>query len=605
VSLPAEVAPVLGDFADAVRPVTGAIGLYVGGSLATGDFHAGVSDMDLAAVIDAPLRGSQLKAVRELHRTVISSHRLAEKLHCVYVPHGSMSDVMAAHLTWTHQQLFQRPFTGVARAELLRHGFALFGPSPAEVIPPVTDDELAAAARRELSGYWQAALGRRTIWLQDTYVDLGLLTLARVEATLAHGRLITKHEAMDRLAHFQVPPRLIGEIQRRREGEHVPTTPTYRLRRARLVRTLVAEGIRSLLQELPAGRPAPLRNHRSAGANREHSQASCWQTSHMSFTLDELAYAADLVRRWVPPTPQYAWPLLGAIFGAQVWVKHENHTPTGAFKVRGGLVYADRLRTRRPKVTGIVSATRGNHGQSLAFAGRARDLSVVIVVPHGNSPDKNALMRGFGAEVIEHGRDFQAAREYSIELAAERDLEAVPPYHPDLVLGVATYARELFDAIRELDAVYVPVGMGSGICGLIGVRDLLGLHTNIIGVVSERAAATALSFEAGTVVTTESADTFIDGVATRVPDPTAVETINAGAARILQVSEDAAAEAMRLMFTTTHNVAEPAGAIALAGLLMEREQAQGRRIGLIQTGGNVDADMLATVLAGETPAVEP
>jgi threonine dehydratase len=325
----------------------------------------------------------------------------------------------------------------------------------------------------------------------------------------------------------------------------------------------------------------------------------------MSFTLDELAYATDLVRRWVPPTPQYAWPLLGAMVGAQVWVKHENHTPTGAFKVRGGLVYADRLRARQPQVTGIVSATRGNHGQSLAFAGRARDLRVVIVVPHGNSPDKNALMRGFGAEVIEHGHDFQAAREYSIELAAERGLEAVPSYHPDLVLGVATYARELFDAVGELDAVYVPVGMGSGICGLIGVRDLLGLHTDIIGVVSERAAATALSFEAGAVVTTESAGTFIDGVATRVPDPAAVEAIIAGAARIVQVSDDAAAEAMRIMFTTTHNVAEPAGAIALAGLLMEKEQAQGRRIGIIQTGGNVDADMLATVLAGETPAVEP
>ncbi len=202
----------------------------------------------------------------------------------------------------------------------------------------------------------------------------------------------------------------------------------------------------------------------------------------MSFSADELAYATELVGRWVPPTPQYAWPLLGAEVGADVWVKHENHTPVGAFKIRGGLVYADRLRARRPDVSGIVSATRGNHGQSLAFAGRANGLAVTIVVPHGNSPDKNASMRALGAEVIEHGHDYQASREYSIELAAERGLDVVPPYHPDLVLGVATYARELFDAVGDLDTVYVGVGMGTGISGLIGVRDLLGLHTEIVGV---------------------------------------------------------------------------------------------------------------------------
>ena len=271
------------------------------------------------------------------------------------------------------------------------------------------------------------------------------------------------------------------------------------------------------------------------------------------------------------PTPQYAWPLLGTHVGAQVWVKHENHTPTGAFKVRGGLVYADRLRARRPDVTGIVSATRGNHGQSLAFAGRANGLAVTIVVPHGNSPDKNAAMRAFGADVIEHGHDYQASREYSLELAAERGLEPVPPYHPDLVLGVATYARELFEAVGDLDTVYVGVGMGTGISGLIGVRDLLGLRTEIVGVVAEVAPATALSFAAGSVVTTESAATFIDGVACRVPDPDAIDVIKAGAARILQVSEDSCADAVRLLLSTTHNVAEPAGAIALAGLLSERE----------------------------------
>jgi len=323
----------------------------------------------------------------------------------------------------------------------------------------------------------------------------------------------------------------------------------------------------------------------------------------MSFSADELAYATELVGRWVPPTPQYAWPLLGAEVGADVWVKHENHTPTGAFKVRGGLVYADRMRTQRPHVSGIVSATRGNHGQSLAFAGRANGLAVTIVVPHGNSPDKNAAMRGFGAEVIEHGHDYQAAREYSMELAADRGLEPVPPYHPDLVLGVATYARELLTAVADLDTVYVGVGMGTGIAGLIGVRDLLGLRTEIVGVVAQLAPATALSFAAGTLVTTESAPTFIDGVACRVPDAGAIAVIKAGAARIVQVSEDSCADAVRLLLSTTHNVAEPAGAIALAGLLSEREVAGGRRVAVVQSGGNIDAPMLAQILAGQTPTV--
>ncbi len=322
----------------------------------------------------------------------------------------------------------------------------------------------------------------------------------------------------------------------------------------------------------------------------------------MPFSLDDLTYACELVRRWVPPTPQYPWPLLCEVVGAEVWVKHENHTPTGAFKVRGGLVYTDRLRAQRPQVTGIVSATRGNHGQSLAYAGTTADLDVTIVAPHGNSPDKNAAMRGFGATVVEHGHDFQAAREFAGELAGERGLEAVPAYHPDLVLGVATYARELFAAAGELDTVYVPVGMGSGISGLMRVRNLLGLRTDIVGVVADRAPAYARSFTAGKVVATEAADTFVDGVACRIPDPAAVEAINTGAARIIEVGEDAAAEAMRMLFATTHNAAEPAGALALAGLLAERELVHGRRVAVIQTGGNIDTAMFANVLAGLTPA---
>ncbi len=323
----------------------------------------------------------------------------------------------------------------------------------------------------------------------------------------------------------------------------------------------------------------------------------------MSFSLDELATASDVVRRWVPPTPQYPWPLLGQLVGADVWVKHENHTPTGAFKVRGGLVYVDRLRAQRPAVTGIVSATRGNHGQSLAFASRTAGLDATIVVPKGNSPDKNAAMRGFGAEVIERGHDFQAAREYSAELADDRGLEAVPAYHPDLVLGVATYAAELFSAVDDLDAVYVPIGMGSGISGLIRVRDLLGLRTEIVGVVAARAPAYLRSFSTGEVCATDTADTFVDGVACRVPDTDAVRLINAGAARIIEVSEDETAEAIRVLFATTHNAAEPAGAIALAGLLAERELARGRHVAVIQTGGNIDTAMFADVLAGLTPKV--
>jgi len=225
------------------------------------------------------------------------------------------------------------------------------------------------------------------------------------------------------------------------------------------------------------------------------------------------------------------------------------------------------------------------------------------VVPEGNSPDKNAAMQGFGAELIVHGRDYQSSREHASELGAQRGLEIVPPFHPDLVLGVATYARELFGAAGELDTVYVPVGMGSGICGIIGVRDLLDLRTEVVGVVAAEAPATALSFEAGRVITTDTSHTFVDGVATRVPDADAVATINAGAARVLTVSEDEAAQAMRVLFSTTHNVPEPAGALALAGLLAERRRAAGKRVGVIHTGGNADTGLLLQVLAGQTPTI--
>jgi threonine dehydratase len=327
----------------------------------------------------------------------------------------------------------------------------------------------------------------------------------------------------------------------------------------------------------------------------------------MLFEFEEPRRAQSLVRRSFPPTPQYAWPLLGEAVGegqepVEVWVKHENHTPAGAFKLRGGLVYIDRLRRERPHVAGIVSATRGNHGQSLAYAGRAFGLPVAILVPYGNSLEKNASMRGFGAELIEHGRDFQEAREHAAVIAAERGLEAVPPFHRDLACGVGTYGLELFSAVEGLDVVYVPVGMGSGITSLLTVRDLLGLETEIVGVVSEQAPSTALSVAAGRVVSTEAAQTFADGVACREPDAEAIASMLAGGARIIAVSEDAVAEAMRALHRTTHNTAEPAGAIALAGLMSERALRAGQRVAIVLSGGNVDMPMLAQVLDGLTPS---
>src|SRR5215203_5206404 len=240
------------------------------------------------------------------------------------------------------------------------------------------------------------------------------------------------------------------------------------------------------------------------------------------FSLNDLDHATDVVRSVMPPTPQYAWPLLRQRFGIEVVVKHENHTPIGAFKVRGGLTYVERRKRERTQVKGIVSATRGNHGQSLAFAGRHFGVPVVVVVPHGNSVEKNAAMRAFGAEIVERGTDFDDAKQRATELAEERGYEYVPSFHPDLIVGVATYALELFHSHSDLDVVYAPIGLGSGICGLIRTRDLLGLKTDVVGVVSNLSNAYRLSFDAGRVVPINSASTFADGIAVRVPDADAV-----------------------------------------------------------------------------------
>jgi threonine dehydratase len=289
-----------------------------------------------------------------------------------------------------------------------------------------------------------------------------------------------------------------------------------------------------------------------------------------------------------PPTPQYAWPLLAARTGAEVWVKHENHTPTGAFKVRGGLTFFDALRREGRNVPGVISATRGNHGQSLAFAGARAGIPVTIVAPRGNSVEKNAAMRAFGATLIEHGEDFDAARIEAARLAQEKGLVFAPSFAPALVLGVATYALELFRGAPKLDALYVPIGLGSGICGCIMARDLLGLSTEIVGVQSTEAPAYALSFAAGRVVTVPSADTKADGMATRIPDPAALEIIRKGAARIVTVTDDEVAAAIRAYWQDTHNLAEGAGAAPLAALLQEKERMRGKRVATILCGGNID-----------------
>ena len=320
------------------------------------------------------------------------------------------------------------------------------------------------------------------------------------------------------------------------------------------------------------------------------------------FTLDELAEATATVRSLVPPTPAYAWPLLAQRLGLTVVVKHENHTPTGSFKVRGGLVYVDALCRADRGLKGLVTATRGNHGQSVALAAARNGVPAIIVVPEGNSTEKNAAMAAFGGELVTAGKDFDESRGVAARIQDERGYHYVPSFHRDLVKGVATYALELFQDAADLDVVYVPIGMGSGICGLITVRDLLGLKTEIVGVVAENAPAFALSFAAGRPVPTNSARTFADGVACRDPQAEAFAIVKDGAARVVSVSEDEIAEAMRVYYVATHNLAEGAGAASLAALLKERNRYAGKRAGVILSGGNIDMPVFAQVLRGETPA---
>jgi threonine dehydratase len=317
--------------------------------------------------------------------------------------------------------------------------------------------------------------------------------------------------------------------------------------------------------------------------------------------LSDLEAARQTVYAAMDPTPQRRWPGIEAATGCETWLKHENLTPLGAFKVRGGLVHM-RMRRTRGDTSGVITASTGNHGQSIPYAARREGIAATVVVPEGNSPAKNAAMRTLGATLVEYGEDFSAARDHAEAMARDQGLAMVPSFHDEMVQGVATYALELFEAAGALDTVYVPIGMGSGICGTIAARDALGLATEIVGVVAEGADAYARSFAAGAPVATNRVATFAEGLAVRVPHPDAVRAINAGASRIVTVSDAQMAEAMRLIYTATRTVAEGAGAAALAALLAERGQMAGRRAGVVLSGGNIDPARFAMVLGGGVPA---
>lgn len=320
------------------------------------------------------------------------------------------------------------------------------------------------------------------------------------------------------------------------------------------------------------------------------------------FTQAELEQASQKIYQALRPSAQIQWPLLAQKLGTELWVKHENHLPTGAFKVRGGITYIDWLKQTQPDCQGIITATRGNHGQSQARAATHAGLKAKIVVPIGNAKEKNAAMRAFGAELIEYGEDFEAAKDKAMQLAERENLNPVPPFHPQLVLGVATYAYELFSEVADLDVVYAPIGCGSGICGLIQVRDLLGLKTKIIGVVSAAADAAKRSFESGKIESSASANTFADGMAVRAPIPEAFDIYSRGAERIVAVSDDSIAQALRDYYRYSHNVAEGAGAAALAAAYQERATLKGKKVAVILSGANIDTELFCEILASNSQA---
>jgi threonine dehydratase len=317
-------------------------------------------------------------------------------------------------------------------------------------------------------------------------------------------------------------------------------------------------------------------------------------------TMDEVRAASELLYRFMRPTPQYCWPLLCERLGTEVWVKHENQTLTGSFKARTAVVYVDELMKREPGTRGLIAATRGNHGQSVALAAKRFGLPATILVPHGNSREKNAAMRAQGATLVEHGNDYQAARERAEVLAAEQGLHMVPPYHYDIVRGVATYWLELFSSVNDIDVAYVPIGMGSGICSAVAVRNGLGLKAKLVGVVSAHAPSYAESFEQGKIVEMPANTKVADGMAGRKPDEAAFANLLENVDHMVRVSDDEVEESMRHMFSDTHNVVEGAGAAALAAALKEREHVRGKRVALVASGANVDRELFARVLQGQS-----
>ena len=319
------------------------------------------------------------------------------------------------------------------------------------------------------------------------------------------------------------------------------------------------------------------------------------------FTREEVQAAQRTVYAAMPPTPQYHWPLLEQRLGMKLSVKHENHTPAGAFKVRGGLTYFEHLVHRLQKGGGVISATRGNHGQSVGFAARKYGIAATIVIPHGNSLEKNAAMRALGATLIEHGKEFQAAREHAIVLAAERGLHMVPSFHRDLIKGVMTYWVEFFESFASSEApevVFVPIGQGSGFCAAAAARTYTGATCKLVGVVSAHATAYLDSFKSGKAMESPVTTVLADGMACRVPDPESLEIVLREADDVVAVTDAEVAQAMRVLFADTHNVAEGAGAASLAAAMQQGERWQGRRVGTTLCGGNVDSDMFARVLAG-------
>jgi threonine dehydratase len=313
-------------------------------------------------------------------------------------------------------------------------------------------------------------------------------------------------------------------------------------------------------------------------------------------TLEEVRAAQELVYSVLSPTPQIVWPLLAERLGTEVWVKHENYTPIGTFKARTAVVYTAELFRGTSTITRLVTATRGNHGQSVALAARRFGVPADVVIPRGNSSEKNAAMRAQGANLIEFGDDYQASKEHAHALAAEHGWHFVPSYHRNIVKGVATYWMEFFSAVPNLDVVYVPIGQGSGICSCVAVRNALNLKTKIIGVVAEGAPAYALSFEAGRKIAAPVTTLLADGMACRVPDDDSLAVVLENVDHVARVSEEEIAQAMKIYFIDTHNVAEGAGAAGLSAALKEKESLRGKRVGLVITGGNVDHDVFARVL---------